>query len=356
MVNFVKPNLLGTKKEFLNRFVNPIKNGQHADSTLRDVSVMKRRAHVLHNLLEGVVQRKDYSALVKFLPPKNEFVLKLCLSAKQIELYQLYLDRVVGRLDAAALRERHSLFADFNKLQRVWTHPYTLHLQQIEADKIAARQEINDEISGFVVSSEEEEEEIVLDDTDSEDEKKKKKGKSKTEKRPKGPTEKPKIADESSDEEELVRKYTTRSRRDIDEPNEFSRGLSTTPPADRMSGKHWWTDYVDLEDVKLRADMSGKLMLLLEILRKCEEIGDKLLVFSQSLVSLNLIEMFLAHYEEEGWQSSQNSLAAITGEHWGWQKGIDYYRMDGGTSAENRKAFSDRFNDPKNLRLVSDVK
>ena len=33
MASFVKPDLLGTLKEFRNRFVNPILNGQHADST-----------------------------------------------------------------------------------------------------------------------------------------------------------------------------------------------------------------------------------------------------------------------------------------------------------------------------------
>lgn len=56
MVQFVKPNLLGTYKEYLNRFVNPITNGQYTDSTQRDLSVMRKRAHVLHKLLDGIVQ------------------------------------------------------------------------------------------------------------------------------------------------------------------------------------------------------------------------------------------------------------------------------------------------------------
>lgn len=56
MVNFVKPNLLGTSKEFRNRFVNPITNGQCADSTAHDVKIMKRRAHILHEKLNGCVQ------------------------------------------------------------------------------------------------------------------------------------------------------------------------------------------------------------------------------------------------------------------------------------------------------------
>ncbi len=60
MVNFVKPNLLGTIREFTNRFVNPIKNGQCRDSTPADVRMMKRMAHVLHSLLDGTVQvRRD---------------------------------------------------------------------------------------------------------------------------------------------------------------------------------------------------------------------------------------------------------------------------------------------------------
>lgn len=55
MVNFVKPNLLGTMREFCNRFANPISNGQCADSRPIDVRNMKQRAHVLFQLLSGCV-------------------------------------------------------------------------------------------------------------------------------------------------------------------------------------------------------------------------------------------------------------------------------------------------------------
>ena len=56
MVNFIKENLLGSVKEFRNRFINPIQNGQCADSTAQDVRVMKKRAHILFEMLNGCVQ------------------------------------------------------------------------------------------------------------------------------------------------------------------------------------------------------------------------------------------------------------------------------------------------------------
>ena len=68
MVSFVKPNLLGTRKEFTNTFVNPIQNGQCADSTSLDVQLMKQRCHVLHKTLEGCVQvRVQYGLFMLYL-------------------------------------------------------------------------------------------------------------------------------------------------------------------------------------------------------------------------------------------------------------------------------------------------
>ena len=57
MVDFVRPNYLGTRQEFCNMFERPIMNGQCKDSTPEDVKLMRFRSHVLHSLLEGFVQR-----------------------------------------------------------------------------------------------------------------------------------------------------------------------------------------------------------------------------------------------------------------------------------------------------------
>ena len=43
--------------EFRNMFVNPIMNGQHADSTADDIRQMRFRVHVLRSLLNPFVQR-----------------------------------------------------------------------------------------------------------------------------------------------------------------------------------------------------------------------------------------------------------------------------------------------------------
>lgn len=47
---------------------------------------------------------------------------------------------------------------------------------------------------------------------------------------------------------------------------------------DKSVTKEWWAAYVT-EDDKLKLELSNKLHLLFEILRMCEEIGDKVYVY-----------------------------------------------------------------------------
>ena len=156
MVSFVKPNLLGSIKEFKNRFVNPIAAGQNKDSTESDVRVMKKRAHVLHIMLEGCVQRKDYAVIKNDLMPKREYVLSVRLSDKQIELYRAYLgSRGIENIANLGRVMGAQLFVDFQNLSRVWTHPYVLKLHEVreirneerkaQADFLADNEEKDDD-------------------------------------------------------------------------------------------------------------------------------------------------------------------------------------------------------------------
>lgn len=94
MVDFVKPHLLGTRKEFKNRFVNPITNGQYVNSTDQDIQTMKRRSYILHKLLDGCIHRADVSILEPLLLPKNEFIVYVRLTDLQVKLYKVAYEKL----------------------------------------------------------------------------------------------------------------------------------------------------------------------------------------------------------------------------------------------------------------------
>lgn len=126
MVQFVKPNLLGKYNEYLNRFVNPITNGQYVDSTPYDIQMMKRRSHILHKLLDGCVQRRDYAVLAPYLPVKHEYVVYVQLTELQRALYRYYMEHKPSGNTSDKPTRSSVLFQDFQNLQRIWTHPRVL--------------------------------------------------------------------------------------------------------------------------------------------------------------------------------------------------------------------------------------
>lgn len=94
-MQLVKPNFLGTKKEFKNQFANPISNGQFINSSDRDVHLMKERAHILRYNLKDCIQRFDYHDYLKpVLPEKFAYAVLLRLSPLQIKLYQYYMEKL----------------------------------------------------------------------------------------------------------------------------------------------------------------------------------------------------------------------------------------------------------------------
>lgn len=121
MVDFVRPNYLGSKTEFCNMFERPIMNGQCIDSTEADIKLMRYRAHVLHSLLLGFVQRRSHAVLQTALPQKEEYVLLCRMSPFQRTLYETFMNEVV-RVQAVP-----NPLKAFAVCCKIWNHPDVLY-------------------------------------------------------------------------------------------------------------------------------------------------------------------------------------------------------------------------------------
>ncbi|XP_074133283.1 transcriptional regulator ATRX isoform X11 [Sminthopsis crassicaudata] len=349
MVNFIKENLLGSIKEFRNRFINPIQNGQCADSTMVDVRVMKKRAHILYEMLAGCVQRKDYTALTKFLPPKHEYVLAVRMTPIQCKLYQYYLDHLTGvgnTSEGGRGKAGAKLFQDFQMLSRIWTHPWCLQLDYISKENKGYFDE--DSMDEFIASDSDETSMSLSSDEFTK--KKKSKGK-------KGKKDSSSSGSGSDNDVEVIKVWNSRSRgggEGIVEETSNIPSVSLKQEENKTSSSNpgspapdWYKDFVTDADAEI-LEHSGKMVLLFEILRMAEELGDKVLVFSQSLISLDLIEDFLELASRE--KSDDKDKPLIYKGEGKWFRNIDYYRLDGSTTAQSRKKWAEEFNDETNVR------
>nr|CAH7748326.1 unnamed protein product [Callosobruchus chinensis] len=301
MVQFIKPNLLGTYKEYLNRFVNPITNGQYTDSTQHDIIIMRKRSHVLHKLLDGVVQRRDYSVLEPYLPPKHEMARK-----------------------GDGSNRTSFLFTDFQNLQRICTHPRALQYKNYDKKDLDSEEESAGSLKDFIddggaTSTGSSSSSSSGSDSDESKSGSEKAGKSKYQQRTR------------------VTRAQAAQRRENNEESD--------PELEELK-KEWWQEYCDGDELD-NINNSGKLYLLFQILKECEEIGDKVLVFSQSLITLNVIEYFLEKVDEATQNGDTEKIGGLTGS---WALGLDYFRLDGSSSCDNRATWCNVFNNPDNTR------
>ena len=96
-----------------------------------------------------------------------------------------------------------------------------------------------------------------------------------------------------------------------------------------------WYGNIFTDDMETNLELSGKLVFLFNLLEETHRLDEKVLVFSQSLLTLDLIETFLQMPE--------------LGE---WCRGLDYLRIDGSTSAGCRSYCVDTFNSVDNPKYV----
>ena len=337
MVSFVKPSLLGTKEEFANRFANPIKAGETKDATHYDERMMKRRISVLHKVLQDTVHRRGYEHLTEVLPTKLEYVLLLRLTPLQSDLYEKYLTDVVGVKTTNKITEneaqnlRRRLFADYHALSYVGIHPFLLLASKKRRDEKAAREGVSKQI-------------LELDQLEA--------SSGSGDNKSGGD-----IIESDSDEVlmigpdgEEIKCGSTKSNLVKAEPSR--RGTRTNPDSDddvvivenAGGNADWFVSMVD-EDMAYRVEVSTKFLILMQFLRAFEAVGDKTLIFSQSLLFLDLMETILqADMKVRKEQGCENDLYNT------WEPDRDYFRIDGQVNASIRSDLINRFNSPNNRR------
>ncbi|XP_076091069.1 helicase ARIP4-like isoform X2 [Mytilus galloprovincialis] len=280
MVDFVRPNYLGNKTEFCNMFERPIMNGQCADSTESDTKLMRYRAHVLHSLLEGFVQRRGHTVLQAALPPKKEFIILITMSQIQKMLYKEFMDNLAETsLNTWATTNPIKAFSVCCK---IWNHPDILY-------KIVRQKKIDLEDNDLDI------------ETDSAGVKKKKK---------QGATGSP-------------------------------AGIS--PFMDKKNDQaitYEWAEKLLKNYTPGLLEMGGKMMLLFELINETLAVGDKLLIFSQSLYTLSLLEELLCKMKVPRPEMDEY-----------WSKNKSYFRLDGSTLAQEREKLIGQFNAPDNNRV-----
>ncbi|KAJ2883767.1 hypothetical protein H4R27_002537 [Coemansia aciculifera] len=133
MVNFCSSKFLGDLPDFRNNYVHPIDNGLYLDSSPADKRMSTLRMKALHGLLEGIVDRRDMSVLHSQLPRKAEYVIACPLTPAQMHLYSAYLAHVVGigpdSEDSSVVQAAsgQNLLVHSSALSSICNHPAIFH-------------------------------------------------------------------------------------------------------------------------------------------------------------------------------------------------------------------------------------
>nr|XP_054751572.1 helicase ARIP4-like [Lytechinus pictus]XP_054751573.1 helicase ARIP4-like [Lytechinus pictus] len=296
MVDFVRPNFLGTRHEFANLFERPIANGQCIDSTPYDVRLMRYRAHVLHSLLGGFVQRRGFNVLLSTLPPKEEHVIMVRLTSFQRGLYIRFM-QCFTEAGAGGWCSSNPLKA-FSVGCKIWNHP------DILGDLLSERDSLAEDLDA---------------DLDLPEVQAKCTGKQKGVKKP---------ADDRS------------PRR-----GEGSSSGGYVDKVQQIISFEWARDIMK-NYTKDKLCSGGKIILLFHILEESIRLGDKILVFSQSLSCLSIIEKFLA---KSTIPQPPNPPPLMPRE---WVRNKTYFRLDGSTAVSEREKMINRFNSPDNKTIM----
>ena len=270
LVDWIAPGYLGNFVEFKANFAEPIQAGLYADSTPAEYRDSRKKLQALQTDLEPKVHRADATILKERLFGKTEFVVRLSLTPLQDQVYREFLESTYGAPGKQKEMETETatLWALLGLLKLLCNHPYCFrrHLLELRSAHTATG-------------------------------KKGVKGSNK-----------------------LARKQSSREKASTEEEIDL---MNYPRSSSLLSTK---TIECNLQvfknlDTSLRDEsLSPKMQLLSKILDLSQRVGDKCLVFTQSIPTLNYIEKLIETH------------------------GHSYCRIDGSTKITDRQQMCKDFN------------
>jgi SNF2 family DNA or RNA helicase len=124
MIDWIAPGYLGTKEQFRSKYANPISDGLWNDSDTFDRRISLRKLHVLKKNLDPKISRADITAIADDLPSKTEFFITVPLTKMQIKAYNLYITSLLGG-DATKTTGNAKLWDWLAILSLLCNHPST---------------------------------------------------------------------------------------------------------------------------------------------------------------------------------------------------------------------------------------
>lgn len=324
MVNFARPDYLGTLEEFKNRFVDPIENAQCIDSSEADLRLARQRAYVLTRELKPLVLRRDQQYLFKQLPPKKEWVLLCKLSEPQAQLYRAFLEQGVPKRgeNNEGYGGKVDVLGGYHISLAISNHPDVLceSYNQLEEEMRRNPDKFNKKNARFQMHGEDIDGDLGFLDL------------------PIAPRsgvqagaapatlqmqKQPGTASEDSDVDILEALAAPTHGGPF---KTLSLAAASAGPNHRLKFAEAFMRSYERSNL----EASGKMMILMQLLSECQEIGDRVILFSQSIPTLNTIEKMIAQANRGQRRHS---------------KRLSYLRIDGSTPQQERFRMIGQFND-----------
>ena len=263
LIEWVAPGYLGEHREFLAHYEEPIQEGLYRDSPAWKWRRGLKKLELFKREVQPKVHRADISVLASRLKGKSEFVIKVPLTILQEQIYQAFVDSMNSRYKGTEGPQPAALWALVSILRLVCNHPRCFYDRLMSKDMART----------------------------------KKKGRR---------NERAAVAEELgiADEDEAI---MDASPQDL--------GLSDDNIQRQLKPINDWPGKID------SVALAYKMKLLLQILELAKATGDKVLVFSHSLLTLDYVGRVLTEQHQQ------------------------YLRLDGAVMTARRQKMTKKFNE-----------